>query len=275
MSERLPSIVVSDSLLGEPFDDVTKSFFAAGDELSQESGPPDLVEHEPRRSIRGVRSPWLLAGAAVVAGMAFGVSIFARDQARSFPSGSLAIPSAVAAVTGRRTTARVATPTPAFPRTSSAPAVAALLPSPQHATAGAAASAEHDMGVPASLPSGQPKGDADRAAHACDQAASSRAKPRDVIAACRSAFALAPTSADVAVALARSELERGRSRQSLSWAKKALSLDATQAEAYVLLGGAEQALGRMSAARVAYRRYLQLSPQGRYAADLRAILRTW
>jgi len=72
--------------------------------------------------------------------------------------------------------------------------------------------------------------------------------------------------------LAKTELDRGRSRPARDWAKKALALDDQQADAYVFLGGAEQAAGHRAAARSAYQRYLQLSPKGRYAADLRAVL---
>jgi tetratricopeptide (TPR) repeat protein len=72
--------------------------------------------------------------------------------------------------------------------------------------------------------------------------------------------------------LAKTEFERGRSRPAFAWASKAIALDANQADAYVFLGGAEQALGHRAAAKTAYQRYLQLSPRGRYAADLRAIL---
>jgi hypothetical protein len=56
------------------------------------------------------------------------------------------------------------------------------------------------------------------------------------------------------------------------WATKAIALDGNRADAYVFLGGAEQAFGRPAAAKAAYKRYLQLLPHGRYAGDLRAIL---
>ena len=72
--------------------------------------------------------------------------------------------------------------------------------------------------------------------------------------------------------LAKTELERGRTHSALDWASKAIALDGNQADAYVFLGGAEQAFGHAAAAKAAYKRYLQLSPHGRYAADLRAVL---
>jgi cytochrome c-type biogenesis protein CcmH/NrfG len=97
-------------------------------------------------------------------------------------------------------------------------------------------------------------------------------RAKDVLSTCPQAIDATPQSAELAVMLARTEFERGRARQALDWAKKAVALDAERAEAYVYLGGAEQAAGRSAAAKAAYKRYLQLAPQGRHAADLRAVL---
>jgi predicted TPR repeat methyltransferase len=72
--------------------------------------------------------------------------------------------------------------------------------------------------------------------------------------------------------LAKTEFERGRPGPASNWATKAIALDANRADAYVFLGSAEQAFGHKAAAKAAYQRYLQLSPHGRYAADLRAVL---
>jgi len=74
--------------------------------------------------------------------------------------------------------------------------------------------------------------------------------------------------------LAKTEFNRGRSRQALDWAKKAVAIDENHADAYVFLGGAEQAVGHAAAAKTAYQRYLQLSPRGRFAAELRIVLRS-
>jgi Tfp pilus assembly protein PilF len=93
-----------------------------------------------------------------------------------------------------------------------------------------------------------------------------------VLSACAQAFADNPKSAEIAVMLAKTELDRGRARQALDWAKQAVALDEKQADAYVILGGAQQAIGHPAAAKFAYQRYLQLAPKGRYAADLRAVL---
>ena len=72
--------------------------------------------------------------------------------------------------------------------------------------------------------------------------------------------------------LAKTEFERGRLGPASNWATKAIAIDAHRADAYVFLGSAEQAFGHKAAAKAAYQRYLQLSPHGRYAADLRAVL---
>jgi Tfp pilus assembly protein PilF len=95
---------------------------------------------------------------------------------------------------------------------------------------------------------------------------------KEILALCGEAFAADPSAADIAVALARTEFDRGRSAQALAWSKKAIAVDPNAADAYVFIGGAEQNVGHHKAAKEAYRRYLQLAPGGRYAADLRAIV---
>ena len=74
------------------------------------------------------------------------------------------------------------------------------------------------------------------------------------------------------VILARAELERGRAVEARSWAKKALAAKPDLADAYVVLGGAEQESENPDAAKAAYKKYLELAPTGRHARDLRAIL---
>jgi hypothetical protein len=99
-----------------------------------------------------------------------------------------------------------------------------------------------------------------------------RHRSKDVLAKCAEAFTGDPSSADAAVMLAKTELDRGRTQQALDWAQKAIAIDADRADAYAFLGSAEQVAGHAAAAKAAYKRYLQLAPQGRYAADLRAVL---
>jgi hypothetical protein len=152
----------------------------------------------------------------------------------------------------------VPTPTPTAkpdqPSPAPAPADARVSPSPAHPSAGAAAGSEASM-----------------IKEACKVAYEQR-RAKDVLLRCADAFAADPQSAEPAVMLAKTEFDRGRTSKAADWARKAIAIDGDQADAYVFLGGAEQAAGHKAAAKAAYKRYLQLSPQGRYAADLRAVM---
>ncbi len=106
------------------------------------------------------------------------------------------------------------------------------------------------------------------------RAAHGKAKYQAVLSTCGPVAAADPNSAEVALMLAHAEFERGRAVQALDWAKKVVVLDPAQADAYVYMGGAEQVAGRLKAARDAYRKYLELAPEGRYADDLRVILKS-
>jgi cytochrome c-type biogenesis protein CcmH/NrfG len=55
-------------------------------------------------------------------------------------------------------------------------------------------------------------------------------------------------------------------------AKKMLAADPHRFDAYVFLGTAEQEAGKPDEARAAYKKYLDLSPDGPFARELRAIL---
>lgn len=72
--------------------------------------------------------------------------------------------------------------------------------------------------------------------------------------------------------LAHTELNRGRLARSIQLAQKAVTIDPNLADAYVIIGGVHQDSGQNREAKVAYRRYLQLAPQGRYADELRSIV---
>ena len=119
-----------------------------------------------------------------------------------------------------------------------------------------------------------PAGDVPDTQARCAKAMQSK-RTKDVLATCPDALAAdpaAPTAVDIAVMLAKIEFDRGRVAQASMWSKKALAADPDAADAYVFLGGAEQTAGHGKAAKEAYKRYLQLAPTGRYAADLRAIV---
>jgi hypothetical protein len=114
-------------------------------------------------------------------------------------------------------------------------------------------------------------GEATEAQSRCKKAISGK-RNKEILAACPDAFAADSSAADIAVALAKIEFDRGRTAQASDWGKKALAADPNAADAYVFIGGAEQSSGHRKAAKEAYKRYLQLAPGGRYAADLRAIV---
>jgi hypothetical protein len=118
---------------------------------------------------------------------------------------------------------------------------------------------------------GVPVGTATVVRDRCDKAIRAK-RGKEILVACTDAFAADPSAADVAVALAKTEFDRGRSAQAFVWGKKAIVADPNAAEAYVFIGGAEQNAGHGKAAKEAYKRYLQLAPGGRYASDLRAIV---
>jgi Flp pilus assembly protein TadD len=74
------------------------------------------------------------------------------------------------------------------------------------------------------------------------------------------------------VILARAEIDRGHLGEARSLARKALATDPQRFDAYVFLGTAEQEAGRIDEARAAYKKYLELAPEGPFARELRAIL---
>jgi hypothetical protein len=96
-------------------------------------------------------------------------------------------------------------------------------------------------------------------------------KFRDIDSKCRVAFAAAP-AAELAAGVAQAALENGRNADAAAWARKAIGVDPKLAQAFALLGGAEQQLGRSAEAKAAYSRYLELAPDGEHAQDIRALL---
>ena len=97
---------------------------------------------------------------------------------------------------------------------------------------------------------------------------------KEILTVCPAAVTEDPSAATIAVALARIEFDRGHSAQAGAWSKKAIAANPEVADAYVFLGGAEQSAGHGKAAKQAYQQYLRLAPDGRYAADLRAIVKS-
>jgi hypothetical protein len=280
MPERRPSIQVSDLLTGPPpaepgcriltlpvepaaqFDTMETSFFKAGDELSALPAALDCLEdqtglHAPRRRA-GKHTFWLASVAATLAVCATVILWNMHHDARA----SVVSPPVTENARPASATAPAAAPAVT---TAPAPATVPAIPLPTPVAAPSTPTARPAAaGVVPSRPD-------DNAIDACKRAYDRR-RAKEILDTCARAFASEPGSAEVAVMLAKTEFDRGHARQALDWAKKAVALDESRADAYVFLGGAEQAAGHTAAAKTAYRRYLQLAPQGRYAADLRAVL---
>ena len=164
-----------------------------------------------------------------------------------------------------------------------APAIAEALPAPSPAAAVVAPvpSAAPTVAVPAlaqAAPAAAEKPSPAAEASAtedvqgrCKQAISNK-RNKEILAACPNAFAADSSRADIAVVLAKIEVDRGRFAQAYAWGKKAIVGNPDLADAYVFIGAAEQNAGRGKAAKEAYKQYLRLAPCGRYAADMRAIV---
>lgn len=272
---HFPSILVSEQLTAKilplttdrvvHFSSLEAGFFKEGDDLSNSQPgvqPGEDEFNEPTRAPRSRRwlvRRWPLAGAAIGIACVAGFVLLARAHRKAATQVAEATPEVVVLATQptvlppapkAKVVAEISADPPA-----PAPVAEREAPSPSQAAAGP---------VAAATPQGETY-------EACRKAFDLR-RAKDVLATCPRAINETPQSAELAIMLAKTEFERGRARQALDWAKKAVALDAEHAEAYVYLGGAEQAAGHVAAARAAYKRYLQLAPQGRHAADLRAVL---
>jgi CheY-like chemotaxis protein len=100
-----------------------------------------------------------------------------------------------------------------------------------------------------------------------------KGKRAAAIATYEQAAALDPTADAAPLALANVYLDSGNNKKAAEWAQKAISANAQGADAYMILGTANLDLGRNADARAAFRKYLELAPKGRHAADVRALLR--
>jgi hypothetical protein len=256
------------------FSSVEDSFFSEGDSLSAAAESHDFADDGtatrlPRRWLSTSRSLMAAAGAVVIAGTV--LLIRSGGHAAAITDDAVR-PTVQASPVAEPLTPPA--PAPAAPQPSPpavvyhepeklpapAPADEVLPPSPKRTSAGAAAGSEAGALEPRNM-------------DLCKKAFDQR-RYKEILSKCADAVVENPQSADAAVMLAETEFDRGRVVQALDWAKKAIAADADRADAYVFLGGAEQAAGHNAAAKAAYKRYLQLAPQGRYAGDLRSVLST-
>jgi Flp pilus assembly protein TadD len=76
------------------------------------------------------------------------------------------------------------------------------------------------------------------------------------------------------VALARCHLDLGADAKALAEAERATHENPRDAEAWLIVGTVEQQRSRAADAKTAYKKYLELSPRGAFAGEVRAILRS-
>jgi hypothetical protein len=93
-----------------------------------------------------------------------------------------------------------------------------------------------------------------------------------VNASCEAALAADPSLAKPLLSFAKAQFDKGRSAQAAVWARKIVQVNGSLADAYLIMGAAEQEARHPAAAKTAYQRYLELAPKGPYADDVRSSL---
>jgi tetratricopeptide (TPR) repeat protein len=281
------------------FDTFETQFFKQGDEAEgapEVDGFEDLEDGARRRLFLPSRRLTLLAGGACLLVLGC-VALWRSGNRPSSPSNPPAVSFQPASASAAEAPTAVPAPAPATrpqaPIQPAETAAEATLAKPSNAGAAAAALGAAVKPAPsapavaavAERPAPEVEqvvarpvprlavatGDGAAARARCKQAVNLR-HAKEIQSACEAAFDADPGAADIAILLAKTEFDRGRSAQAASWSRKALAADPNAADAYVFIGGAEQSAGHNKAAKEAYKRYLQLAPGGRYAADLRAIV---
>jgi hypothetical protein len=89
----------------------------------------------------------------------------------------------------------------------------------------------------------------------------------------RQALRLRPQDPAALVLAGEVAIDEGDGATAVRLAHKALDLDATAADAHIVLGLAAEARGERITARTHFKKYLELSPNGDRAGDVKAILR--
>ena len=163
-------------------------------------------------------------------------------------------------------------PVPVAAPVATAPVAAAPLPAPAPAVGKPAAIAAQDK--TAEPVKGNDQG-ADPATLCRDGLQKKQSKA--IVSSCGDAVEVDASLAPPLLKWAKAEFERGRTAVAANMARKIIQVEPANpnlAEAYVIVGTAEQESSRASAAKVAYRRYLDLAPRGYYANDVRSALKS-
>jgi len=88
------------------------------------------------------------------------------------------------------------------------------------------------------------------------------------------AIAANPRGVAAMIALANAYFELDNNTKAIQLAQQALKISPKSPRAYLTLGTIYQTIGKNTQAKSAYRRYLELNPKGRFATDVRSILKT-
>ncbi|MEO6952423.1 MAG: response regulator [Polyangia bacterium] len=99
-----------------------------------------------------------------------------------------------------------------------------------------------------------------------------RGQLKKAITSLEQAIAQKPDGDEALVALANCYLDRGSTKKALEKAQAATKANPNNAEGYLVIGAVQQQDGKKSDAKVAYQKYLELAPSGRYASEIRSIL---
>ncbi len=99
-----------------------------------------------------------------------------------------------------------------------------------------------------------------------------KANTKGAIAAYEEALALNPNSSEALGKLAFHQLNRGKNAEAAELANRAISIDATNSEGWIVLGAARHALRDREGAREAYRKCAELGT-GAYVQECRHMLR--
>ncbi|HUU03909.1 MAG TPA: response regulator [Myxococcota bacterium] len=83
-----------------------------------------------------------------------------------------------------------------------------------------------------------------------------------------------PRGVEAMIALANAYFELDNNTKAIKLAQQALEIRPKSSRAYLTLGTIYQTIGKNTQAKSAYQRYLNLNPKGRFATDVRSILKT-
>ncbi len=101
-----------------------------------------------------------------------------------------------------------------------------------------------------------------------------RGKIKQAIAILEKAAAADSANDDALVALAKCHLDQGANGKALAESRQAAKVNERNADAYIVIGTVQQQNGHGAEAKAAFKKYVELSPKGEFAAEIRSIMKT-